>query len=554
MATNFGYVERTADSFVNWAEVSKTMTDTLYEVERRREEKKAILDKNEKDALDYFKSSIPTGESPKANSAALDLCNNAQQILLDASRKMRSGEMSPTQFMKVRENMYSGVKDAYSALVEYQKKFAENKKRVESGEASNANVDNLAWVESFGDFEKSGFYINPYTGDVALAKKKDITLSDGSVVQGIGDNPNEVASSKSLLNLINTQINKYNYDEDINSIVDKLGKDSRMTKSGGFLRFVEDITQKKYYKMDETVLKDLNTTLSDEKNKLKTATGADKKAIQDNIKRVEKAISDYKSSGTEIFNFNKFERESAEARINDPYKRVSILVDRGVQVDGKDCQITSEDVDINAPGNEHLIKRKIVNGIATFEFSDKAKEASVDFMVSNMRSKYDYSESSQQLQSNYRPTSEAEARTRKLESSLATNFARALMSTDDKIKENAIRAIGNALIESGRPIANITWDAANNQIKWTEQGATGISGSINVASSGGGLGTLKDIIGQGSIFGFSAEPSEALKQAGEFSRRGGEAIVKPSKDINVQYTITSPAATTGAAGSGGTSR
>ena len=45
MATYFGYVEREADSYVNWADVGRNMSATIDNIQRVRDEKKALIEK-----------------------------------------------------------------------------------------------------------------------------------------------------------------------------------------------------------------------------------------------------------------------------------------------------------------------------------------------------------------------------------------------------------------------------------------------------------------------------------------------------------------------------
>jgi hypothetical protein len=61
MPTYYKYVEREADSYINWAEIGKSISDTAYEINRVREEKKDAIDTAMREDLNQL-AEAPQGE------------------------------------------------------------------------------------------------------------------------------------------------------------------------------------------------------------------------------------------------------------------------------------------------------------------------------------------------------------------------------------------------------------------------------------------------------------------------------------------------------------
>ena len=93
MADNYyGYVNRDASSYVNWAEIGKNMSDMLANENKIREEKKAAIDEDSRQ-IGLYLSNIPQGQDDNARKAALKLADDATQYknmqlkLLKSDRK-----------------------------------------------------------------------------------------------------------------------------------------------------------------------------------------------------------------------------------------------------------------------------------------------------------------------------------------------------------------------------------------------------------------------------------------------------------------------------------
>jgi hypothetical protein len=518
MATNFGYVERTADSYVNWAEVSKSMTDNLYEIEKQRNDKKKALDTAAQESLSFIKN-IPLGEDRDANQAALDHAGAAEKMLLDAQRKMKSGLMTPTEFMKFRESLHSGTKDGYTALKEYQEFYADRMKRWKDGASSSLEIKNLAHVEGFGDFTKSGFYINPYTGNVLMAKKEAKNV-DGQDVYVMSNNPNEVQSVKGILNMIRTKYDKYDYAKDLAEFVKQNGADIRVTAAAGFNRSVEDITQKRYKNIDEAY-KDATKLKSDLEAKIKTAKGDDKKKAQDDLKKVNSSLADYDKNN--LYKYQDWESKYMNSFLAPPQNTMSVLLDNNIvsSKNGKTYDITYDESEAKSNPNLILVKTDSA-GRQTFEFSDEQKKDALDFMTANARRMYTYKETQAQL--SYEKESDESKGNRKAQESLATNWATVLMSDDEGAKQSSLDAILRS--EEARKLGIVEISVNENEFivkKQNQDGTTFISDTIPL-KKGADPYTLFNAIKTGDIFGLQGEASIALKRAGGYSGSGSKKI------------------------------
>ena len=76
----FGYVEREADSYVNWADVGRTITNTVDEIDRVRTEKKAAIDAAYKEELERINNK-PIGQKDDVNKWTIDMAYNAAENL-----------------------------------------------------------------------------------------------------------------------------------------------------------------------------------------------------------------------------------------------------------------------------------------------------------------------------------------------------------------------------------------------------------------------------------------------------------------------------------------
>lgn len=263
MAKSFyKYVEREADSFVNWAEIGKGMSDMLIETNRVREEKKAAIDQASRDFQNKL-NNVPTGQDASARKEALTYADNASKFMLMQDRLLKSGKMSLKEYTIGRQNILDDTDRIFSSMNKYQTQYAERMKRYKDGVSSIGELKSMEKVEGFGNWEKSGAYINPETGRVVMAMKEEKVV-DGKKVYTMSTNPNQFASISHLDGLMDEYWDKFDVAKVTDEWSSKLGKEMTSLSikaaslvSQGQIRTTDDITKRKDLSEDEkTVLFD----------------------------------------------------------------------------------------------------------------------------------------------------------------------------------------------------------------------------------------------------------------------------------------------------------
>ena len=164
MATYYKFAEREADSFVNWAEIGKGLTDMLQEQTKIREDKKAAIDQVTRENLKSL-AEAPTGDHTGLNTWSLEYADNARQAILLQDRLLKSGALKLKDYTVMRQNLNDGTDELFSVIKNYQTAFKEKRDRMISNDPKNKSqafeMDLMAYTEQFGDFSKSKAIIDP---------------------------------------------------------------------------------------------------------------------------------------------------------------------------------------------------------------------------------------------------------------------------------------------------------------------------------------------------------------------------------------------------------
>jgi hypothetical protein len=164
MATYYKFAEREADSFVNWAEIGKGLTDMLQEQTKIREDKRAAIDQVTRENLKSL-SEAPTGDHTGASTWTLEYADNARQAILLQDRLLKSGALKLKDYTIMRQNLNDGTDELFSVMKNYQTAFKDKRDRMISNDPANKSqafeMDLMAYTEQFGDFSKSKVIIDP---------------------------------------------------------------------------------------------------------------------------------------------------------------------------------------------------------------------------------------------------------------------------------------------------------------------------------------------------------------------------------------------------------
>ena len=329
MATYYKYAERQADSFVNWGEIGKNLSEMLQTENKLREDKKAAIDKASRDFGEQL-ANAPTGEHQGANSWTLNYASDAQQARLMQDRLLKSGQLKLKDYTIMRQNINDGTKQVFNLAKEYQEEYKVKMERAKSQDPATASQAlegfAMASIEGFANFNKSKILINP----------TDFQLSVGMMEpdpdnQGVMKLTGNVETVSALRNRVKSRFDKFDTQKATKEISGRMAEyitaDIERGSEGraGQVVTIEDAMQRPGYK-----------------------------------KSVENAINSY---------------------FTNPYNQLSVLTeDIGVDENGLPFTFTFDEKEAKGKSNMIFLERDPQSGLPKGILTEKQKQATVDFM------------------------------------------------------------------------------------------------------------------------------------------------------------------------------
>jgi hypothetical protein len=351
MATYYKYAERSADSQINWSEVGKNMSDMLLEENRIREQKKASIDAASRRYGEVLANS-PMGEHRTAREATLKFADDAANYMRIQDQLLKSGQMKLRDYTIARQNLLDGTNNAFTAMKEFQDDYGELMERAKTNKSALLELRSMEQVQKFGNWSKSGFYINPTDGNVnvAMMTEKDI---NGKKVYTMDDKPGEFASVNFVRGLIKTRFNRYDPNVAADGFVNAMGKQIEAVqkslanlKSQGLIENITDIRNKK--------------TIDPVTNQI-------------------------------IYNIDMAENQAVQAALANDYDRASLLTDsKKTASNGKLYDFTDNSKEAAANPNLILKTYDPNTGQIALKFTDKQIQESDEYMKTEFRRRYDY--------------------------------------------------------------------------------------------------------------------------------------------------------------------
>jgi hypothetical protein len=411
MATYYKYVERSADSQINWAEVGKNMSDMLKEETRVREEKKAAIDAASREFGETL-ANPPQGEHKGANQWALEYGDNASQFMLMQDRLLKNGQMKLKDYTIARQNLLDGTDHAFSLAKDYQAVFADKMERYKTGKSQDLEQWLMAQAEGYSDFNKSQLYINPTDGTVSVAMKEPKVVN-GKQVYVMNNNPDKFTAISTLRNQIAGKYDKFDTNAVTDAFAKGLGDEMKSVQTQvatlsktGLIESVSDITSR-------------------------TDIDPDTKKV--------------------LFKFIDAENQMIDGALANPYNRLSVLTNsKKFAPNGKQYTFTYDAAEAKANPDKILLKIDPSSGQPTPQFNEEQMKVSQDFMRNEARAKYDYKQelkptSQIQLQERRAPTT-GELTNQQLiadAKNFAENMATALTGKDPVAIGNAVKYLAN---------------------------------------------------------------------------------------------------------------
>ena len=225
MATYYKYAERSAEDYVDWGAIGKTMSDTLLKEQENRDKMKADIDKASREFGEVL-SNAPQGSHRGLNEYAQEFGSNAQEYQLMQLKNLKSGKLSLKDYLVGRENVKQGANDAFDLIKKYNDAFTENDQRLNDGISSRYETFMLVEVEGFGNLTSTSLYINPTDGKVSAGKRslrdpsKPYDPTTNPYTAQMSSDPNDFRSLVDLNFALSAKIDKYDSKGTISSIAD----------------------------------------------------------------------------------------------------------------------------------------------------------------------------------------------------------------------------------------------------------------------------------------------------------------------------------------------
>jgi hypothetical protein len=382
MPLGYGYIKREADSYVNWAKIGSDMSTMLATENKRREDIKADVDaKNREFAIKAADS--PDGLHGTAKQAALDLANNASQFNLMQTRLLKSGKLKYKDFIINRQNLNDGIDRGFQALKNYQETFGKKMERYNKSISSAYELASATRGEGFGDFTKSGFFVNPINGKVNMGMK-ELQNVNGKDIYVMSQAPQNMVSTDYLDGIISGQWDRFDVDAATTKFSSTLGKEvySQISNAPGVaytgaISELMDITKRFNFLTDPKKARDLYNQAVNDKKKPFNGT-------------FEEWMSDQKNAMASAQSFAKVERDNINATLANPFDRLSVLTDNGmIASNGQPYKITWDENEAKANKNSILMVRDAQTNQDTPAFTKEQEEDATNFAINQARLKYD---------------------------------------------------------------------------------------------------------------------------------------------------------------------
>ena len=240
--TFYKYVKREAGSQVNWAEISKNMSDMLIEQRNLREKKKADIDAATREFQTVL-DNAPESEHKGMAEFTLDFTDNIQKAYLMQDKLLKSGGLSLRDYTVQRQNMVEGVNNTFNILKSWNEDFMVAKEKMDADQLSAFSTEMMERVESFGNIKNSKIFINPTNFKLTLAK----TYIDDDGVERMSENANDHTTIDSLKVRMTQLIDKFDVDLALAEDVSYLADVYQEALNSGAVKTIDDLRRNPEY-------------------------------------------------------------------------------------------------------------------------------------------------------------------------------------------------------------------------------------------------------------------------------------------------------------------
>ncbi len=213
--TAYKYVARDEESRVNWGDISKKWSDAIITGEETREKKRQDI----QTATDKLTDSIinaPMGDNEGINGWYSNFADQSSEYLLDANRRLKSGNLKVRDYNTIMANMTQGTERMTGLAKDYSDNYTIKMERLQNDKSQQAEVAMMELAEGFANFTNTQGIVNPTNGMVSIAK----------------NDTGETVTIPQMRAYINMQYDKYDVGAALDEQVTRLAADKKVIMSG----------------------------------------------------------------------------------------------------------------------------------------------------------------------------------------------------------------------------------------------------------------------------------------------------------------------------------
>ena len=254
--TYYGYVKRDVADQTDWSAITKSMNDMLTTEAKRREDKKADIDKASREFGKVLSDS--EGSSYMSlNEFWLDGANSIQEARRMQDTLLKSGRLNYKDYIAQRQNLTDGSNELIGLVKGFNSKWDAVKN---DPNASAFDYANLANVQGFGNFTDYRAWTNPTDGRISLGKR---VLNGVTGQYELSKDPNDFKEVNSLKNRMSQRAPKFDYEKATDEISKRLGRYVKVELKGA-VATIENVKKLPGYEkmldqyLDAIVIDDFN--------------------------------------------------------------------------------------------------------------------------------------------------------------------------------------------------------------------------------------------------------------------------------------------------------
>jgi hypothetical protein len=235
MAVFYKYVDRQVSDQINWADISKSLSQTFDAERDAREKKKAEIDQASLEYIEKLQSQ-PQTESKGLNDRLGQFTSDASAMSKTMLDDLKAGRINLRDYSVRTQNLKSDTNVALDLVQTYGKRYSEVMKGIKDGDLSAAQESFMARFEGFANLANNRLYVDPTSGRVYAA---DEVLDPKTGVKKMG---NKIQNVSALKQMMEQDIPRVNVNSEL---------DARAKALGGFID--EEIRKGKYYSTAEGI-------------------------------------------------------------------------------------------------------------------------------------------------------------------------------------------------------------------------------------------------------------------------------------------------------------